>query len=163
MTSESGALRRWWLLLSIGMGMLLTVVALKLVALFGAAANVSLLRDVGQNVNLPGAFGGLPAVLAAWLGWPFRNDPYPPPPAPGTGPYSPAGPGQYGPYGNPWPGTDINGVPYNTYIGPGGRPAMDSRFPGYTPPSNFMSWFNQQIQNIAGTENAGTKAPMGKA
>jgi hypothetical protein len=49
---------RWWLLLSIGVGMLLTVVAFKLVALFGAAVNVSFLRDVGQNVDLPAA-GGL--------------------------------------------------------------------------------------------------------
>jgi hypothetical protein len=67
---------RWWLLLSIGAGMLLTVVALKLVALFGAAVNVSFLCDVGQNVNLPGAGGGLPAALAAFFGWPSGKDPY---------------------------------------------------------------------------------------
>jgi hypothetical protein len=68
---------KWWLLLSIGAGMLLTVVALKLVALFGAAVNVSFLRDVGQNVDLPAAWGGLPAALAAFFGWPAGNDPYP--------------------------------------------------------------------------------------
>jgi hypothetical protein len=113
--TRKAARSNWWLLLSIGVGMLLTVVAFKLVALFGAAVHVSFLRDVGQNVDLPAAWGGLPALLAAWLGWP-----YPSPPAPGTGPYSPAGRGQYGPFGNPWPGTDSNGVPYNTYIGPGG-------------------------------------------
>jgi hypothetical protein len=87
-------------LFSIAAGMLLTVVALKLVALFGAAVNVSFLRDVGQNVDLPAAWGGLPALLSAWLGWPYDKDPYPPPPAPGTGPYATPGDVPY-PYG--WP------------------------------------------------------------
>ena len=50
--SRKVARSKWWLLLSVGAGMLLTVVALKLVALFGAAVNVSFLRDVGQNVDL---------------------------------------------------------------------------------------------------------------
>jgi hypothetical protein len=84
---------RWWLLLSIGAGMLLTAVAIKLAALFGAAVNVSFLCDVGQNVDLPGAGGGLPAALAAFFGWPGTKDPYPPPPGAGQMAFPPGGMG----------------------------------------------------------------------
>jgi hypothetical protein len=58
----------WWLLLSVGAGMLLTVVALKLVALFGAAVHVSFLRDVGQNVGLPAVIGAGGAALGGGAG-----------------------------------------------------------------------------------------------
>jgi len=58
----------WWLLLIIGVGTLLSVVALKLAALFGAAVNLSFLRDVGQNVDMPAAVGAGGAALAGGAG-----------------------------------------------------------------------------------------------
>ena len=43
--ARKAARSRWWLLLTIAVGTLLTFVAIKLEALFGATVNVSFLRD----------------------------------------------------------------------------------------------------------------------
>jgi hypothetical protein len=84
-----------------------------------------------------------------------------------------AGPGQYGPYGNPV--TDAQGNPTGLYTGAGGQPSFPSRFTdpatgeGYGGTSaGPMIWFSQGLQRAAdeligkdGTGSSGTLA--GKA
>ena len=66
---------RWFPLLAIAGGAVLGIVAIKLIALLGAAFDISFLRDVGNNVTPGGAAGG--AGAGAGGGWPGGKDPYP--------------------------------------------------------------------------------------
>jgi hypothetical protein len=92
---------RWFLLFVIAGGALVSVVAVKLLALLGAAFGVSFLRDVGNNVGSGAAAGGAGAGLgggAAGSGGDGGqgDDPIPDPPdrpdpfwSPLLGPFAP--------------------------------------------------------------------------
>jgi len=141
---------KWCLLLTIAVGTLLTIVAVKLVALFGAAVNVSFLRDVGGNGTPWATVGGIGAGISH-----FFSGGYPPNLPPNL-----AGPGQYGPYGNPWSGTDHQGIPYSgRYVGTRNDgtvgPVTPSHFTDPATGQNYMNsagamiWFSQGVQAAA--------------
>jgi hypothetical protein len=86
---------KWRLLLTIAVGALLAVVAMKLMALLGSAFDISFLRDVGSNAGPGAAAGGAGAGLgggaAGGGGDGSGGDPPGPPPqwAPQYGPPRP--------------------------------------------------------------------------
>jgi hypothetical protein len=148
---------KWSLLLTIAVGALLTVVAMKLMALLGAAFDISFLRDVGSNGSPWAPLGGFFAGLGAF----FKGDPHsgghpgfpapvplqygPPAPAP-LGPPNPYWPPQYGPpspFPSPWKGP---------FAGPpnpdGSRPGMVRPDDGGTS-AGFLIWFSQGVQKAA--------------
>ena len=62
-------------MLAIAGGAVLGIIAIKLIALLGAAFDISFLRDVGNNVTSGGAAGGLGAGVGGGAGGPPPGPP----------------------------------------------------------------------------------------
>jgi hypothetical protein len=140
---------KWRLLLTIAVGTLLAFVALKLMALLGAAFDISFLRDVGSNAG-PGAAAGAAGAGAA--GGAAGSGGYPPPPLPAPAPTpTPASPPPPPP--PPW------WYPPAGPPGPDGSPPrrIDNPNPGWGG-SALGIWFSRTVQDAAGTSDTTTKA-----
>lgn len=116
-------------LVAIAGGAVLGIVAIKLIALLGAAFDISLLRDVGNNVTSGGAAGGLGAGVGGGAGGGRPPVPAPeptltPPPPGEGGPPNPPPPHQ-GPFAGP-PNTPPHDGYYDQY-------PHESDYKGLTP------------------------------
>jgi len=147
----------WFPLLAVAGGALLAVIAIKLLAMFATAFDISFLRDVGGNAGPGAAAGAAGAGAAAYSGghpgMPAPNafpGPIGPPAwaAPAGGPPDPPSPWwppQYGPpspFPSPWKGPFAG--PPNPDGSPPGRPRQ-----GESVSAGPMIWFSQGVQRAA--------------
>lgn len=140
---------KWSLLLTIAVGTLLAFVAVKLVALLGAALDISFLRDTGTNAGPAAAAGAAGAGMGAGAGGGPPQDGPPGPPPPWQGPF----------LGPPLQWKDTSGWYHPVLTGP----APGWQHPPAPPYPTLWDnpatrWFSQTVQDVAGTSDTTTKA-----